>query len=269
MNTREFAGYSIVRTLAGGGMTRLFVALDSAQNRVVLRYLMDQYARKWRYRRRFFHGGKILAKLNHPHIVKLIKMGYEDRIPYMVLEYVESRTLRDLILYRDPLLTNNVLSLMRQMAAAMFYIHSQGFLHLDWKPENLLVRPDGHVVVIDFDLAMRRSRGYSKVKEIAGTPSYIAPETLTRRLVDERADIYSLGVTFYEMLTFHKPFEGDKIEEVRAAQVDPAIPPTNPRQYAPQIPQPMEALVLKCIAKDPNQRYPSVSLVIRDLEAMI
>ena len=269
MNTREFAGYSIVRNLSGGGMTRLFVALDSAQNRVVLRYLLENWARKWRFRKRFFHGAKVLSKLKHPQIVNLIKTGYEGRLPYMVLEFVESRTLRDLILYRDPLLTQNVLSLMRQMATALFYIHSQGFLHLDWKPENILVRPDGHIVVIDFDLALKRKRRPTRVKELPGTPSYIAPEALTRRVVDERSDIYSLGVTFYEMLTYHKPFEGDKIEQVRAAQIDPNIPPTRLRQYNPAVPVAMESLVLKCLAKQPDDRYPSLSLVIRDLEAIL
>jgi len=269
MNTREFAGYSIVRNLAGGGMTRLFVALDSAQNRVVVRHLLEQWAKYRKFRKSFFHGAEVLAKLNHPHIVKLIKTGYEGKLPYMVLEYVESRTLRDLILYRDPLLSQNVLSLMRQMAAALFHIHAQGYLHLDWKPENILVRPDGHVVVIDFDLAVKSKRRPVRIKEIPGTPSYIAPETLTRRMVDERSDIYSLGVTFYEMLTYHKPFEGDKIEQVRAAQVDPNIPPTRPRQYAPSVPAAMESLVLKCLAKQPDNRYPSISLVIRDLEAML
>jgi serine/threonine protein kinase len=251
MNTREFAGYSIVRNLAGGGMTRLFVALDSAQNRVVLRYLLENWARKWRFRKRFFHGAKVLSKLSHPHIVKLVKTGYEGRIPYMVLEFVESRTLRDLILYREPLMTQNVLSLMRQMA------------------ENILVRPDGHIVVIDFDLAIKRKRRPAHIKELPGTPSYIAPEALTHHVVDERSDIYSLGVTFYEMLTYHKPFEGDKIEQVRAAQIDPNIPPTRPRQYNPAVPLAMESLVLKCLAKQPDDRYPSLSLVIRDLEAIL
>lgn len=269
MNTREFAGYSIVRNLAGGGMTRLFVALDGFQNRVVVRYLLDNWARHWKIRRKFFHGADVLKQLDHPNIVRLIKTGYEGRTPYMVLEFVESRTLRDLILYRDPLLTQNVLSLMRQMATALFYIHSQGFLHLDWKPENILVRPDAHVVVIDFDLAIRRKNRPVRIKELPGTPSYIAPETLTQRLVDERSDIYSLGVTYYEMLSFHKPFEGDKIEQVRAAQVDPKVPPTRLQQYNPEVPAALESLVMKCLAKSPESRYPSVSLVIRDLDALL
>ncbi len=269
MTTREFAEYSIVRNLAGGGMTRLFVALAGPRNRVVIRLLTEEFARSHRARRSFFHSAEVMSKLNHPNIARLIKTGYEGHTPFMVLEYIESRTLRDLILYRDALLTQNVLSLMRQIAAALFYIHNSGFLHLDIKPENILVQNDGHVVLIDFDLAIPTKRWFKRIRALPGTPSYIAPEALTRRVVDEKSDIYSFGVTCYEMLTFHKPFEGDKIEAVRSMQIDPAIPPTRLRQHNPAVPAALESMVLKCLAKQPSDRYPSMSLVIRDLEAII
>ena len=269
MTTREFAGYPIVRTLAGGGMTRLYVGLDPQQNRVVIRHLIDQWARHRKIRKSFFHSAEILSHLNHPNIIKLIKTGNEGSIPYMVLDYKESRTMRDLILYRDPLLAQNVLSLIRQLAAGLFHIHANGYLHLDLKPENILIQNDGHLFIIDFDLALKIKRWWKKIKQLPGTPSYIAPETLTQHTVDERSDIYSFGVTCYEMLTYHKPFEGDKIEQVRAAQVDPNIPPTRLKQHNPSVPTALETLVLKCLAKQPNARYPSMSLVIRDLEAII
>jgi eukaryotic-like serine/threonine-protein kinase len=269
MSTREFAGYSIVRNLAGGGMTRLYVGLDRQQNRVVVRHLTEEWARSRKVRKNFFRSAEIMSLLNHPNIVRLVEAGEEGGIPYMVLQFVESRTLRDLILYRDPLLTQNVLSLMRQMAAALFYIHGTGYLHLDVKPENILIQNDGHVVLIDFDLAIKTKRWSKKIRQLPGTPSYIAPETLTKHVVDETSDIYSFGVTCYEMLTYHKPFEGDKIEIVRAAQIDPKIPPVRPRQHNPAVPAALESLVLKCIAKQPGERYPSMSLVIRDLEAII
>ena len=269
MSAKEFAEYSIVRNLPGGGTTRLFVALDDQRNRVVIRLLTEEGARSRRARKNFFHSAEVMSKLNHPNIVKLIKTGYEGHIPFMVLEYIESRTLRDLILSRDALLTQNVLSLMRQIAVALFYIHNSGFLHLDIKPENIVIQNDGHVVLIDFDLAIPTKRWFKRIRTLPGTPFYIAPETLTRRIVDEKSDIYSFGVTCYEMLTFHKPFEGDKIEAVRSAQVDPAIPPARLRQHNPAVPAALESLVLKCLAKQPADRYPSMSLVIRDLEVII
>ncbi len=250
-------------------MTRLYVALDKQQNRVVIRCLTDEWAKRWGARKTFFHSAEVISQLNHPNIIKLIETGMEGRVPFMVIEFIESRTLRDLILYRDPLLTDNVLSLMRQLAEALLFIHNRGYLHLDVKPENILIRNDGHLVLIDFDLAVRTKRFFKKIRQLPGTPSYISPETLTTRIVDEKSDIYSFGVTAYEMLTYHKPFEGDKIEQVRAAQVDPAIPPTRPRQHNSAIPVAVENLILKCLAKNPADRYPSMSLVIRDLEALI
>ncbi|MFH0880723.1 MAG: serine/threonine-protein kinase [Lentisphaerota bacterium] len=269
MSTQEFAGYSIVRSIAGGGMTRLYVALDAQHNRVVIRHLTDESSRHRSLRKSFFQSAEILGRMHHPNIVRLIKTGYEGKLPYMVLEYIDSRTMRDMILYRDPLMTENVLSLIRQMAAGLFHIHSAHFLHLDFKPENILVQSDGHVVIIDFDLAIKTKRWFKRIRQMPGTPSYIAPETLTQRLVDERSDIYSFGVTCYEMLSFHKPFEGDKLEQVRAMQIDPNTSPTRLKQYNPKVPAALESLVMKCLAKKPDDRYPSMSLVIRDLEALI
>jgi serine/threonine-protein kinase len=139
MNIRGFAGYDVIRPLASGGMTRLLLALDAHRRHVVIRYLMEEFAQRWSYRRHFFHGAKVIERLNHPHIARLIKTGYQDRVPYMVLEYIESKTLRDLLLSKDHLLTDNTLSFMRQLATLLSYIHSAGYLHLDFKPENLLV----------------------------------------------------------------------------------------------------------------------------------
>ena len=268
---RGFAGYDVVRPLASGGMTRLLLALDEHRRHVVIRYLTEDLARRWSYRRHFFHGAKVIKHLNHPHIARLIKTGYQDRVPYMVLEYIEAKTLRDLLLAKDRLLTDNTLSLMRQLATLLSYIHSAGYLHLDFKPENLLVRHDGVIFVVDFDLArpIRCPWWRRRLRELPGTPAYVAPEALMRHTVDARSDIYSMGVVFYEMLTFHKPYESDRLEQARAAQVNPAIPPTKPRQYNAQITPALEQVVLKCLAKRPEDRYPSMSLVIRDMEAIL
>ena len=269
MIMREFAGYRIVRVLGSGGMTRLYVAMDDLQNRVVLRHLLDHCADNRTARQQFFDGADLLRRLNHPNIIKVLKTGSEGDIPFMILEYVESRTLRDLLLSKDFLLTQNALSLIRQLAAALAYVHDNGYLHLDIKPENILVRPDGRLVLIDFDLAIKIRRWFKRISQVPGTPAYVAPETLTKHVVDERSDIFSFGVTCYEMLTFHKPFETARAEQALAAQVDPHIPPTPPRQYNPQLPSSLEGIVLKCLAKQTDDRYPSMSLVTRDLEKIV
>jgi serine/threonine protein kinase len=150
MTSQEFAGYSITRPMSGGGLTKLYVAIDPQQNRYVIRILDALQARDRKARERFFNGGEVLEKLHtpkpHPNIVPFVKAGYENKTPYMVLNYIESRTLRDLILYRDPLLTGNVMVFIRQLAAVIQYVHARGYLHLDIKPENILICPDYYVI---------------------------------------------------------------------------------------------------------------------------
>ena len=266
---QEFAGYSITRSMSGGGLTKLYVAIDAQQVRYVIRVLDAVQARDRKNRNRFFHGGEVIARLNspqpHPNIVPFIKAGYEGKTPFMVLEYIESRTLRDLILFREPLLTDNVMIFIRQLANVIQYVHAKGFLHLDIKPENILIRPDGRLVLIDFDLALPRKRFFKKLATVSGTTAYVPPETLLNRTADDRADIYAFGICCYEMLTFHKPYEGEKIDQVRAAQIDPRTPPQPIRQYNPNVPVALANLVMKCIAKNPADRYPDMVLVLRDL----
>ena len=268
----EIPGYSITRSIGNGGMTKLYVALDPQQNRYVIRVLNADSERDRRSRKRFQTGAEVLRALHtpkpHPNIVRLVKTGVENGRSYMVLQYVESRTLRDLILNRDPMLAQNPIVFIRQLARVVQYVHAKGFLHLDIKPENLLIQPDGRLVLIDFDLAVPRKRFFKKLPTLAGTTAYMPPEMLATRIADDRSDVYAFGVTCYEMLTFHKPFEGEKIEQVQAAQVDPAIPPTPIRQHNPAVPHALAELVMKCIAKKPEDRYPDMVLVLRDLDRL-
>jgi len=269
---QEIAGYSLTRKLAGNGATRLYVALDAQQERYIVRVLDSAGAKNRLARTRFVRGGEILAALQtprpHPNIVPFVKAGVENKTHYMVLRYVESRTLRDLMLYRDPLLTENVLVFIRQLANVLQFIHARGFIHLDVKPENILIRPDGVLVLVDFDLALPSKRFFKRIPEVSGNSAYMPPETLTRRIADERTDIYSFGVCCYEMLTFHKPYEGSKIEQVQAAQIDPRTPPVPVRQWNEDIPPALANLVMKCLAKDPAERYPDMVLVLRDLNRL-
>jgi len=269
---QEFAGYQISRPMGGGGMTRLFVALDAQQNRYVIRVLDPVVAKDRRLRKQFFRGGEILEALQQPQrradIVPYVKSGVEDGAPYMVLGYVESKSLRELIQYREPLLTDNVRILIKQLALALQYVHSRGFLHLDIKPENILVRPDGQLVLIDFDLALPKRRFFKRLSAVSGTAAYVAPESLLKRTADERSDIYAFGICCYEMLSFHRPYESDRLEQERVAQADPSVPPMPLRKRNPDVPPLLADLVMKCIAKDPKDRYPDMALVLRDLNQL-
>ncbi|MCS6771215.1 MAG: serine/threonine protein kinase [Kiritimatiellae bacterium] len=266
---QEFAGFAITRRLAAGGMTYLYVAVDSQQNRVVIRRLKPDYLRDKRIRNSFLHGAEILGHLHHPNVIRLIKAGIYQDEPFMALEYIESRNLRDLILRKDPLIYQNTLTILRQMASAIAYVHLSGFLHLDIKPENFIVRNDALVVLIDFDLATERKPKPVKISPLPGTFAYLPPETLLKNLVDEQTDIYAFGVTAYEMFTGHKPFEGVTLEDAKKNQLDPNGKPTRFRFHNVNLPAPMENLIYKCLAYRQSDRYPSMSLVLRDLETMV
>lgn len=266
---QEFAGYTITRRLASGGMTHLYVAVDRNQHRVVLRRLKPDYLRDKRIRTSFLHGAEILSKLHHPNIVRLNKAGLYQDEPFMTLEYVESRSLRELIQAKSPLLYQNTLTMFRQMAAALNHVHTMGFWHLDFKPENLIVREDGLVVLVDFDLALERKPKPVKLSPLPGTPAYLPPESLTRNTVDDQTDIFSFGVTAYEVLTGHKPFEGITPEDARRNQIDPAVRPLRINMHNIRVPIQMETVVFKCLAKRQEDRYPSITLVTRDFETMV
>lgn len=266
---QEFAGYTLTRRLTNGGMTHLYVGVDREQHRVVLRRLKPDYIRDRRIRASFMKGAEILAKLHHPNIVRLHKAGFFHDEPFMAVEYVESKNMRDLIQNKSPLLYENILTMLRQMAAALNHVHLMGFWHLDFKPENLIVRDDGLVVLVDFDLAIERSAKPVKLSPLPGTFPYLPPETLIKSTVDDQTDIFSFGVACYEILSGRKPFEGVTPEDARRNQLDPNTRPMRLGLHNVKVPPAIENLVFKCLAKRPEDRYPSISLVARDLETMV
>jgi serine/threonine protein kinase len=212
---------------------------------------------------------EILKRIDHPNITKCLDSGVAGDRPFIVLPFFEARTVRELILARDPFLSLNALAFIRQTAAALHAIHHAGYLHLDIKPENILVQDDGHVVLIDFDLALPATNLPLKIRDLPGTPFYRAPECITSHLVDERADVFSFGVTAYEMLTFHKPFEADTVEESRRRHLAPDVPPILMQHFNPEVPARVESIISKCLAKAPDKRYPATTLVLKDLESIV
>jgi eukaryotic-like serine/threonine-protein kinase len=266
---QEFAGYSITRRLANGGLTNIAVGLDAAQQRVLIRRLRPEFSGDRRMRAIFQHGAEVLAKLRHPNVVRFIKAGAVQDQLYSVVEYVDGMSMRELILQRSQLLKMNPLPMLRQMAAALGYVHLAGFLHLDFKPENIIIRNDGHVVLIDFDLAIERKPKPIRLHPLPGTFAYMPPESITKELVDDQTDIYSLGVTAYEMLTGHKPYEGVTVEDSHRLQLNPNVRPKSLRLHNVNVCPALDRFIFKCLAQQQSDRYPSMSLVQRDLETMV
>lgn len=261
-------GYTLLQPIFRGGMTDVYIAKDADGRRVVIRFLKRTFARDRALRKRFLLAAEILRSLDHPTIVPLIEVGNHKDIPYTIMKYVDARTLRDLLIQRDPIISTSRLVILRQMAGALYYIHQAGYLHLDFKPENVLVEMDAKIHVIDFDLSVKRARTPVKLNDCAGTPAYVAPEIMTHRRADERADIFSFGVVAYELWTGHKPFERNTLDEERNAQINPCVEPCPPTRFAPDLPPALESIILKSLAKDPDKRYPSMSLILKAIDTL-
>jgi len=260
--------YQIRDRIARGGMADIFLAQDRSDQYVVVRRLREDLAKKWAVVRQFNWGNSIVTQLNHVNIIRYIDAGKSDKgLPYVVLEYVDGPNLRELIVNDFPTVKHRMMQILLGMAAALNHVHERGLLHLDFKPENLLMPRDFSVKLIDFDLCVRKGDRPVKLRKIAGTPAYLSPEMLEKKPVDERTDIFSFGVAAYEVLTGRKPVQGNSVHEIYQAYMNLEEEIRKPREINEEIPIKLERFILKCLAKDAEQRYPFMSLVLRDLRS--
>jgi serine/threonine-protein kinase len=184
------------------------------------------------------------------------------------MDYVEGSNLKLLLARADEVLAENVAQIIIDMALGLEHVHESGYIHLDFKPENVLVTRNGSVRLIDFDLARLKPLEPKKMPgKNPGTPAYMAPEHLRGLAIDQRADIFAFGVTAYEVLTGEKPFPGDTPDEILRRQMnDECVPP---REINADIPANVEKIIMKCIKRDMNDRYPFMTIVVRDLQAAL
>lgn len=262
-------GFTLQKNITKGGMTDVAVALDEQGHRVVVRTIKPVHAANRQVRRQFEHGASVLNRLDHPNVVRLLEFGEYDKHPYIVVEHHEGANLRERLARKWPGLHEHQLELLLQLASALHHVHTRGFLHMDLKPENLLIRSDARAVLLDFDLALEHHGKEQKIRDLQGTPGYFAPETLNRHVADECAEVYVYGVCMYELLTGHKPFDSNTQEEYARAVADPRRAALPLREYRATIPARLESIILKCLAKEAVNRYPSMALVLRDLQALV
>jgi serine/threonine-protein kinase len=261
----SFAGYTIQDHLNQGGMADIYSATDLHGQRFVLRILLAEHRYHWLSIRRFRWGCWVLSQLDHPNIARLFAAGKHQGRRYAVLEHVDGANLKERILRSDPVLRTSSLQLLTGMAAGLAHIHERGFLHLDFKPENVVLSRNCEPKILDLDLSVRRPKRPQRIPRLSGTPTYLAPEQIMRQPVDERADIFAFGITAYELLTGRKPVSGDTRRQLLEKYTDFGAHLKPLRDYLPGIHPLLEQIVLKCLEKDLERRYPSMQLVLRDL----
>ena len=258
----KFGRFYLRELLNSGGMADIWLVSDERRKNYALRRLKKELRFSFTARRRFARGNKILEQLaGSDHIVGYVEHGSD----YLLMDYVEAENLKLLFARHDPVLTENVAQILIDMAAGLHAVHENGYMHLDFKPENVLVSRNGAVRLIDFDMAQPLPESPVKFAKNPGTPGYMAPEQLQRKGIDGRADIFAYGVAAYELLTNKKPFPGDSPREILAAQLQEAGP-VPLRELNPDVPPALEKVILKCLAREPERRHAFTSVMLRELQ---
>src|SRR5262245_21486893 len=257
--------YEIQRELAQGGMAEVYLGHDRLLDRsVALKALFPEYAREPSFVERFRREAQAAANLNNPNIVGIYDWGQEAGTYFIVMEYVEGRSLRDLIRSEGPLDPNQAAEIAAEIAAALAFAHRSGVVHRDVKPGNVLITRAGNVKVTDFGIARAgTSDGLTQTGSVMGTATYFSPEQAQGLAVDGRSDVYALGVVLYEMVTGVAPFTGDSPVSVAYKHVrEDAVPPS---QRNADIPPDLETIIMTALAKDPAQRYQTADDLRADL----
>ncbi|HEU0011833.1 MAG TPA: serine/threonine-protein kinase [Verrucomicrobiae bacterium] len=265
-----FGRFYLQELINSGGMADIWLATDADGQPHALRRMHDKLRFDFLARRRFARGCEILKSIHsHDYVIGYREHGKIDGTLYCLMEYVECSNLKQLMNRGDDLLAENVGNILIDMAVALEHVHDSGFMHLDFKPENVLVTRNGHVRLVDFDLAQPKPDKPKKFKRNPGTPAYMAPEQMLREPFDHRADIFACGVTAYEVLTGQKPFAGDTPEEILRSQLNREGGFRTPRELNPEIPAAVEKTILKCLERSPDKRHPIISVLVVELKAAL
>jgi serine/threonine protein kinase len=261
--------YVVERLLGSGGMAQVYLTHDEVLDRhVALKILRDQYAEDEEFIQRFRREARSAASLSHPNIVSIYDQGRsEDGAYYIAFEYVPGGTLKERIRREGVLESAVAVRVALQITNALSEAHEKRVIHRDIKPQNLLVTQKGDVKVTDFGIA-RAAASMSSVATgtgaVLGTVAYMSPEQARGEPVGPQSDLYSLGVVLYEMLTGTLPYEA--YSPIAQAMMHINEPPRSPRHVSPKVPEPLDALTLRLLAKDPEDRYPSTAALTNDLE---
>jgi len=266
---KQFGHYQVVAPLGEGGMAAVYKAFQPAMERyVAIKVLPRNMSSSDEFVERFRREARMLARLQHPNILSVFDYGEQDGYPYIVMPFVKSGTLSEAL--RDhPLTFAEINAIISQIGAALAYAHSHGMIHRDVKPSNVLIDDTGNCLLTDFGLA-RMTEASIKITSsgaVMGTPAYMAPEQGTGAKIDHRSDIYSLGVILYEMLTGRVPYTAETPIAVVVKHIQDPLP--SARKINPKLPESIELILMKALAKNPDDRYQNAEDLVHALQAAI
>ena len=262
--TLDIPGYKIKKELGAGGMARVYQAFEKKLERpVALKVLLPSYAESPRITRRFIKEAKTAAKLHHSNIVSIFDVGKHQGTYYIAMEYLKDN-LKDRIKQPQGIKPREALIIVKEVAKALSYAHGKGYIHRDIKPDNIMFRKDGAVVLVDFGIVkvMNETTKLTRTGMSMGTPHYMSPEQVKAKKVDGRSDLYSLGIVLYEMLTGSVPYKARDIVTLALKHTDEPVPqlPKRLKEYQP--------LIDKMLAKKPGDRIKNAEGLIRLIEAL-
>ncbi len=264
-----FAGrYEIIESLGTGGMGKVYRAYDNKiKEEIALKLLRPEIATNKKTIERFSNEIRLSRKITHRNVCRMHDLNEHQELQYITMEYVPGEDLKSFIRRVGHLPPGKAISIGRQICEGLTEAHALGVIHRDLKPQNIMIDKSGNAKIMDFGIARSlRAEGITGEGTIIGTPEYMSPEQVEGRETDQRSDIYSLGVVLYEMLTGKVPFEGENTFSIALKHKD-EMPP-HPRKFNPELSPELSAVILKCMAKEKEERYQSAQDLLRDLDAL-
>lgn len=257
--------YRVTARVGHGGMAEVYEANDIINKRTVaIKLIREDVMKNPVNLHRFENEATIAASLNHPNIVKIYNHGTVDGVPYIANEFIKGQNLKETLDFRGSLPLQEALDYMIQLSAALFYAHQHSIIHRDVKPDNLYVMSDGTIKLGDFGIAQTgKDKNSVNNKEIVGSVHYLAPEITRGQPASAQSDIYAAGVTFFELLTGHVPYNKAKAIDIAVAHVNEKFPSI--KKYLPNCPKEVEKIIYKCVKKNPKERYKNAKELNDDL----
>ena len=261
--------YQVIRSIGEGGMANVYLAYDTILDRnVAVKVLRGDLATDEKFVRRFQREAMSASALSHPNIVEMYDVGEDDGNYFIVMEYIDGKTLKNLIKKRGALTVAEVVDIMLQLTSAISCAHDSYIIHRDIKPQNVMILDDGRVKITDFGIAIASNASeLTQTNSVMGSVHYLPPEQANGAGATAKSDIYSLGILMFELLTGKLPFKGENAVEIALKQMKEQIPSVC--AINPEIPQSIENVILKACAKNPKNRYANVKDMYNDIKTAL